>query len=329
MSTALATHDDFTEEKVALLKRTICKGSTDDEFALFVSQCKRTGLDPFAKQIHAVKRWDKKANREIMQVQVGIDGYRLIAERTGLYAGNDDPVFDNEDQPRKATVTVYKLVGGVRCPFTASARWEQYYPGDKQGFMWNRMPHLMLGKCAEALALRKAFPAELSGLYTSEEMEQANARQPIVAPAVKELPPAEATPATEEQEAEAQEAVRLDHEAALDLWSRNLSICFCLPQLVDTWTKMPAPVQKELVALKDDCKSNLQKEAIDNPELAEARETLYGSLKLVRLSYASAMQLYGWRATGWEPRRDPLWMPESLTISQLRHLTEQVQAHKS
>jgi hypothetical protein len=69
-------------------------------------------------------------------------------------------------------VTVWKILSGVRCPFTATAHWAEYYPGDAQGWAWKKMPHVMLGKCAEALALRKAFPAELSGVYTFEEMEQ-------------------------------------------------------------------------------------------------------------------------------------------------------------
>lgn len=164
---ATANRTDFTPEQVGLIKRTIAAGATDDELALFLRQCRRTGLDPFARQIYCVKRQGK------MTIQVGIDGFRLIADRSAQYAGNDDPVFDNEEKPRKATVTVYKIVGGVRCDFTATARWDQYYPGDSQGFMWKKMPHLMLGKCAEALALRKAFPAELSGLYITEEMQQA------------------------------------------------------------------------------------------------------------------------------------------------------------
>jgi len=164
----------FNEEQVDLIKRTIAKDATDDELKLFLYQCQRTGLDPFNKQIYFSKYKNHKTGVSNVTKITAIDGYRLIADRTGKYAGNDEPVYDNEEKPRKATVTVYKLVNGVRCPFTASARWEQYYPGQTKGFMWDKMPHLMLGKCAEALALRKAFPNELSGVYTKEEMDQAH-----------------------------------------------------------------------------------------------------------------------------------------------------------
>jgi phage recombination protein Bet len=175
-----ATSNEWTREKLELLKRTICKDSTDDEFQIFIETAKRTGLNPFMKQIHAVKRWNSKANRNDMSIQVGIDGFRLIADRSGRYAGSDEPVFDNEKNPTRASVTVYKMVQGQRCPFTATARWSEYFPGDAQGFMWKKMPCVMLGKCAESLALRKAFPAELSGLYTNEEMAQADAKAPVV-----------------------------------------------------------------------------------------------------------------------------------------------------
>lgn len=163
----------LTRPQVELIKTTIAKGATDDELKMFLYVCERTRLDPFTKQIHLVPRWDSRQGKEIRTPIVGIDGLRSIAERSGEYAGNDDPIFDNEDTPTKATVTVYKIVQGIRSPFTASARWTQYYPGDKQGFMWNKMKHLMLGKCAEALALRKAFPAVMSGLYVAEEIQQA------------------------------------------------------------------------------------------------------------------------------------------------------------
>ena len=165
----------YQAEQINLIKQTVAKGVTDLELKLFLYQAQRTGLDPLSKQIHAIKRWNKSLNREEMAIQTGIDGYRLIADRTEKYAGSDDPLFEenNAGELIKATVTVWKLVNGMKCSFSASARWSEYYPGDKQGFMWKSKPFLMLGKCAEALALRKAFPQELSGVYTHEEMYQA------------------------------------------------------------------------------------------------------------------------------------------------------------
>lgn len=138
------------------------------EYLFAVAQ--RMGLDPVQKQIYGIMRWDKQAGRKKLTVQVGIDGYRAVAARTQAYAGSDDAVFvgDNgKGGPQKATVTVYKIVGGIRCPFTASARFEEYVQDFGQ---WPTKPYVMLAKCAEALALRKAFPAELGGTYTDAEM---------------------------------------------------------------------------------------------------------------------------------------------------------------
>jgi hypothetical protein len=110
-----------------------------------------------------------------MGIQTGIDGYRVVADRTGLLAGISDPTHTEADgakYPLTASVTVKKLLpNGSIADFTATARWSEYNAG---GPMWTKMPYLMLGKCAEALALRKAFPADLSGIYTSEEMAQAD-----------------------------------------------------------------------------------------------------------------------------------------------------------
>jgi phage recombination protein Bet len=180
MTTALQVVENSPaqwEGKLDLITRTVANGATKDELDLFLYQARRAGLDPLARQIYFVKRSGKGT------IQVGIDGLRLIADRTGAYAGNDDPVFvDGNPFPEAATVTVWKMVGGQRCPFAATARWKEYYPGDQQGFQWKKMPHVMLAKCAEALALRKAFPQDMSGLYVHEEMDQAGSAPLQAAP---------------------------------------------------------------------------------------------------------------------------------------------------
>lgn len=172
-----------SREEIELIKKTVAVGASDLDLKLFLYQCAKTGLDPLIRQIYWIKRGGRGT------IQVGIDGYRLIADRTQKYAGNDAPTFegDNGAYPTSATVTVWKLVGGQRCSFTATALWLEYYPGDGPvGEMWRKRPFGQLGKCAESLALRKAFPAELSGMYVQEEMDQADT-QPVA-----KLTPAEA-----------------------------------------------------------------------------------------------------------------------------------------
>lgn len=190
---APATQEAWSRERIDLLKATVCVGATDGEFALFLEVCKRTGLDPFSKQIHAVKRSVKEGDRwrESISFQIGIDGLRLIAERTGRYQGQTQPmwcdatgqwydVWLRPEPPSAAKVGVYRE--GFREPLVRVALYGEYVQTTRDGkpnSMWAKMPASQLAKCAESLALRAAFPNELSGLYSREEMGQADNPEPL------------------------------------------------------------------------------------------------------------------------------------------------------
>lgn len=162
------------QSKLELLKRTMGKDLSNDELELFGHVCKRTGLDPFVRQIYPVKRKDK------MTIQTGIDGFRAIAERTGRYSPGREPSYsyDNEGRIISSTAHIRKQTDdGTWHEVAATAFWAEYAQTNFEGKptqFWAKMPHLMLAKCAEALCLRKAFPSEMSGVYTEEEMSQAS-----------------------------------------------------------------------------------------------------------------------------------------------------------
>ncbi len=177
---------NMSREQVELIKSTVAIGATDDELKMFLYTANRTGLDPLARQIYFMKRkvWNKAKNGydEKVNIQSSIDGFRVVAERSGNYAGQDEPVFeeDTNGKPLLCKVSVYKFSPvGERYPASVGvAYWSEYCPKEGQDFMWQKMPHTMLSKVAEALALRKAFPQDLSGLYTGDEMDQAGQTTP-------------------------------------------------------------------------------------------------------------------------------------------------------
>lgn len=161
---------------------------SDEDFLLFMMTAKRVGLDPVAKQIYPIFRWDSRQAREVMTIQTGIDGFRAVASRQESYAGSDDAQFSvetvydprtqKEEKDLVARITVYKVnpKNGERMPITASARFKAYAQkkrdGSYMGLWAGELMYNQLAKCAEALALRKAFPNDLSGIYTKEEMGQ-------------------------------------------------------------------------------------------------------------------------------------------------------------
>lgn len=172
----MSAADEWNDARREFIRKTYCGGAPDDIASTFLMLCERRRLSPEARHVYLINRAasGKPAN---WVIQTGIDGYRLIADRTQRYAGSNEPAYihDPEGRLAVATVTVHKAVGGLIGAFTASARWDEYSSNSP---MWTKMPHTLLAKCAEALALRKAFPEELSGIYTDVELDQAEQPAP-------------------------------------------------------------------------------------------------------------------------------------------------------
>lgn len=161
--------------------------------ARFFHTCERTGLDPLARQIYCIGRFGSDGLE--WSIQTGIDGFRVIAERSKLYAGQDDPEWLTEDgewvaafvkskhgaHPLAARVRVYRH--DWTRPMTGIATWDEYAQTKRNGdvtAMWQQRGPGQLAKCAEALAMRKAFPQDLSGLYTDDEMRGAGISGEVV-----------------------------------------------------------------------------------------------------------------------------------------------------
>lgn len=187
LATAPREMDVVTQERMDLLRHTYGQGCNEAEFDLFVATANRLGLDPFARQITLTPRKKKVRNQwiEVMEPVCTIDGFRAVAEKTGQYEGQTEPqwcgwdgrwvsVWLDKDPPAAARVGVYRK--GHREPMWGVAKFDAYAGRKKDGGLigwWAKGGDHMLAKCAEALALRKAFPNVLGGIYSTEEMEQA------------------------------------------------------------------------------------------------------------------------------------------------------------
>lgn len=186
----------FNPEQLKVLKQQIAPKCSDTELDYFIEVCKQTNLSPFTREIYAISRetWNPETQRKEpkMSIQVSIDGLRKRAANSGYYDGSTTfwcgedgkwlEVWLKSTPPSAAKTVVYRK--GCGQPFTAVARFDAYkqdFKGKLSG-LWEKMPDIMIGKCSEALALRKAFPEQTAGLYASEEMDQASNVTPQAQP---------------------------------------------------------------------------------------------------------------------------------------------------
>lgn len=168
------------ESHLSLLTEDYMKrhGLTIQELKLFLIRCHALGANPLCNDAFPLTFKDKKKGTRTLNIIVSIDFLRRYASRHGDYAGSDDYAFDegltqfqhvqlNRGYPKTASCTVYRLVQGHKVKFAATVQWESHAKTGNEAFMWKRMPYHMLGKCAEAAAIRKAYG--IPSLYIQEE----------------------------------------------------------------------------------------------------------------------------------------------------------------
>ena len=223
MTTEIATHTTgsslvitneqsfWNTRQEAALRQLGLQEAAPADLAVFFHQAQRTGLDPFSRQIYMIGRWSKNGTK--YTIQTGIEGFLVLAERSGRYRGHTKYEWCGQDgvwvdvwlkatKPAAARVSVYK--DGYDEPISAVALLDEYMPTMKDGSpmgLWGKMAPRMLAKCALALGLREGFPQDLSGLYSTEEMAQAGeavtlSQSPAAAPVAPSAKPVERKQAT-------------------------------------------------------------------------------------------------------------------------------------
>ena len=195
----------YSAQQMALARRTVAKDANQDEFDQFIHIARHLGLDPLRRQIYCFVFNKDKAEKRQMTVVTGIDGFRVIADRTGNYRPDEDEpeitydekLIEADINPKgivKAKVRVWKFAHGEWHKITGTARWEEFAPIkevwergedgrnaptgrfklDEKKDTWRKMPHVMIAKCAEAAALRKGWPDDLSAVYEQSEIDRAH-----------------------------------------------------------------------------------------------------------------------------------------------------------
>jgi len=206
----LAPASVWSNEDLAIIRDSYARDCTPAQFKLYLAVCKHSGLNPLAGQIHAV------VYKGHMVPQTSIDGYRTIAERTGLHGGitarrllvrdrdgNKLDVPHSEYDPKEHT----EIISATVCirrkdrdqPECATALWQSFAKKQdgKLAQFWAQMPDVMLLKCAEAAAIRSVFPQVTHGIYTAEEMTQAGPPDAAINIEVVNVKPSPPTAKTE------------------------------------------------------------------------------------------------------------------------------------
>lgn len=221
--TALAKASDYvlnmSKQETTLIKNVACVGGSDEQLAHLIYMSKVTGLDPLKGQIRSIPRGSQRS------VQIGIDGFRLIAERTGRYAPGQEATFEYDDGGRLKRTTAYikkMTADGTWHEVTASVNWAEYgavYSRNQS--IWREKPEIMLSKCAEMRALRRAFPDQLSGVYGDDEMPSSEGKEEkrLVTLEAKEIGSEEVkkTETLEVKELGSQELKELAHQVSFTL----------------------------------------------------------------------------------------------------------------
>lgn len=189
----------YEGKQLDLIRRTVAKDCNETEFNLFIENCKALRLDPLRRQIYAFVFSKNDAEKRQMTIVTSIGGYRSIAERTGNYRPGptsvtlDPEMIDAATNPlgiSHAEATVYKYVHGEWHPVTETAHWSEFAPLkdvwenqkktgkrvlDPKKDGWHRMPRVMISKCAEAAALRRAWPDDFANVYAEDELDRSMA----------------------------------------------------------------------------------------------------------------------------------------------------------
>jgi phage recombination protein Bet len=195
---------DWDTEEQRIIREQVAGGMnppiTDVELRFFASVCQARGLNPIAGQIVPVRRSGR------MVIQTTIHGLRAIADATGCYAPGPLTTFTStEDGLLSATASVLKYAQNTWHCVSEVAYFDEYCEfntGGRPQALWGTKPRVMLAKCAEALALRRAFPVQLGGLYVDAELAQADTEQtgiPVLASARTAPPPRPASSAAGER----------------------------------------------------------------------------------------------------------------------------------